>query len=58
MLGSIICVLVVLLAMFCLWVGLSGLLVAEPAGGLLRTLGGFVAYFAIVAGTIVAMLRA
>ena len=57
MLGAIGCILVISLAMFCLWIGFSGMMVAEPAGGTLRTLAGFVGYFAVVAATIVAALR-
>src|SRR5581483_10147969 len=38
--GTIVCALVVVLAMASLWVGLSGLMNPDHAGGLARTLGG------------------
>jgi len=56
-LGAILCILVVAAAMACLWLGLSGLMVPDPAGGLLRTLGGFVGFFAVFLLTLVAMQR-
>jgi hypothetical protein len=40
-----------------LWIGLSGLLNPDHAGGLLRTLGGFVGFFAVFGLTLVAAAR-
>jgi hypothetical protein len=56
-LGSLVCAAVIALAFASLWVGLSGLVSADPADGLLRTLGGFVGFFLIFGLTLVAAVR-
>jgi uncharacterized membrane protein required for colicin V production len=55
--GFLMCFAVVALAMASLWVGLSGLMTPDHAGGLLRTLGGFVGFFVIFALVLVAAVR-
>jgi hypothetical protein len=54
-LGFVLCALWVALVFASLWLGLSGLMVTEPAGGVLRVLGGFAGFFLLVGITIVAM---
>jgi hypothetical protein len=49
--------LVVAVALACLGISLSGLMAVEPAGGLLRTLGGLVAFLIVVMLTLVAAAR-
>jgi hypothetical protein len=53
----VLCAGVVALAMVSLWIGLSGLLNPEHAGGLLRTLGGFAGFFVVFGLTLVAAAR-
>jgi hypothetical protein len=55
--GFLICSAVVALAMASLWVGLSGLMTPDHAGGLLRTLGGFAGFSVVFALTLVAAAR-
>ncbi len=55
--GTIVCALVVVLAMASLWVGLSGLMNPDHAGGLARTLGGVAGFFVVFALTLVAAVR-
>jgi hypothetical protein len=57
LLMGLVCAAVVALAMGSLWIGLSGLVTPDHAGGLLRTLGGFVGFFAVFALTLVAAAR-
>ena len=40
-----------------LWIGLSGLLNPDHAGGLLRTLGGIAGFFVVFGLTLVAAVR-
>jgi uncharacterized membrane protein required for colicin V production len=56
-LSFIVCACVVALAMASLWTGLSGLMNPDHAGGLLRTLGGFVGFFVVFGLTLVAAAR-
>jgi hypothetical protein len=56
-LSFIVCICVVGLAMASLWTGLSGLMNPDHAGGLLRTLGGFVGFFVVFGLTLVAAVR-
>src|SRR5215468_12445007 len=56
-LSFIVCACVVALAMASLWTGLSGLMNPDHAGGFLRTLGGFVGFFAVFGLTLVAAVR-
>jgi hypothetical protein len=56
-LSFIICVGVVALALASLWTGLSGLMNPDHAGGLLRTLGGFVGFFVVFGLTLMAAVR-
>lgn len=56
-LGFILCSVVVALAMASLWIGVSGLMNTDHAGGLLRTLGGFAGFFLIFCLTLVAAVR-
>jgi hypothetical protein len=53
----IVCAGVVALAMASLWTGLSGLMNPDHAGGVLRTLGGFVGFFVVFGLTLVAAVR-
>jgi len=53
----LLCAGTVALAMTSLWIGLSGLLNPDHAGGLLRTLGGFVGFFVVFGLTLVAAAR-
>jgi uncharacterized membrane protein required for colicin V production len=55
--GFLVCCAVVALAMASLWVGLSGLLNPDHVGGLGRTLGGIVGFFAIFGLTLIAAAR-
>jgi hypothetical protein len=55
--GTVVCALVVGVAMASLWVGLSGLMHPDHAGGLARTLGGLVGFFLVFALTLVAAVR-
>jgi hypothetical protein len=55
--GSLVCAAVMALAFASLWVGMSGLVNPDPAGGLLRTLGGFVGFFLIFGLTLVAAVK-
>ena len=55
--GIAACLLVVGAGVLCLWIGFSGLLSPDPAGGLTRTLGGFVGFFLLYLATIAAMQR-
>src|SRR5262249_37196518 len=55
--GGLACLLVVAAAMGSLWLGLSGLLQPEHAGGMARTLGGIVGFSLIFALTLVAAVR-
>jgi hypothetical protein len=57
LLAGLLCIAVVAVAMGSLWVGLSGFLNPDHAGGLLRTLGGVVGFFAVFALTLVAAVR-
>ena len=50
----VICAGVIAVAMTSLWIGLSGLMNPDHAGGLLRTLGGFVGFFVVFGLTLVA----
>jgi len=52
-----LCALWVAVGLISLWIGLSGMMVIEPAGGLFRTLGGFIGFFAVFALTLVGMSR-
>ena len=54
-LSFIVCACVVTLAMASLWTGLSGLM--NPAGDVLRTLGGFAGFFVVFGLTLVAAVR-
>ena len=54
-LSFIVCACVVALAMASLWTGLSGLM--NPAGDVLRTLGGFAGFFVVFGLTLVAAVR-
>jgi len=54
---AIFCVAVVAVAMGSLWIGLSGLLNPDHAGGLLRTLGGIAGFFVVFGLTLVAAAR-
>jgi len=56
-LSFIVCTCVITLAMASLWVGLSGLMNPDHAGGLLRTLGGFAGFFGVFGLTLVAAAR-
>jgi hypothetical protein len=56
-LSFIICACVVALAMASLWIGLSGLMNPDHAGGFLRTLGGVVGFFVVFGLTLVAAVR-
>jgi len=53
----LVCAGIVALAMASLWVGLSGLMNPDHAGGLLRTLGGLVGFFVVFGLTLVAAVR-
>jgi hypothetical protein len=53
----LICAGVIVLALTSLWFGLSGLMNPDHAGGLLRTLGGFVGFFLVFGFTLVAAVR-
>jgi len=55
--GFTLCALWLAVGMTSLWIGLSGLMTTEPAGGALRTLGGFIGFFSVFALTLVAMSR-
>jgi hypothetical protein len=55
--GAVVCALVVAAAMASLWLGLSGLMNPDHAGGLARTLGGVVGFFVVFALTLVAAAR-
>jgi hypothetical protein len=55
--GALACALVVVVAMGSLWLGLSGLMHPDHAGGLARTLGGVAGFFAVFALTLVAAAR-
>jgi hypothetical protein len=57
LLGAVVCAAVVALAFASLSVGLSGLLVPDPTGGVLRTLGGLVGFFVIFGLTLVAAAK-
>lgn len=57
MMGLLGSTLVVGAALFFLGLSLSGLMQMEPAGGLLRTFGGLVAFLVVALGTIVAAAR-
>jgi hypothetical protein len=57
LLGAVVCAAVVALAFVSLAVGLSGLLLPDPTGGLLRTLGGLAGFFVIFGLTLVAAAR-
>jgi hypothetical protein len=48
-LGFLLSVVIVAVALTALGVGLSGLMTVDPAGGLVRTLGGLMGYLVIVA---------
>jgi hypothetical protein len=56
-LAALLCIAVVAVAMGSLWIGLSGLLGTEHAGGLARTLGGIAGFFVVFALTLVAAVR-
>lgn len=56
-LAALLCIAVVAVAMASLWIGLSGLMNPEHAGGLLRTLGGVAGFFLVFALTLVAAVR-
>ena len=56
-LSFIVCACVVALAMASLWIGLSGLMNPDHAGGFLRTLGGFGGFFVVFGLTLVAAVR-
>jgi uncharacterized membrane protein len=55
--AALLCIAVVAVAMASLWIGLSGLMNPEHAGGLLRTLGGVAGFFVVFALTLVAAVR-
>jgi hypothetical protein len=55
--AALLCTAVVAVAMASLWIGLSGLMNPEHAGGLLRTLGGVAGFFVVFALTLVAAVR-
>jgi hypothetical protein len=55
--GVIICFIWPAIGLTSLAIGLSGLMTVDPEGGLLRTLGGFVGFFAVFALTLMAMSR-
>jgi hypothetical protein len=55
--GSLVCLAVVGVAMASLWLGLTGLMSPDHTGGLLRTLGGFAAFYLIFLLTLVAAVR-
>lgn len=54
---ALACLLAVAAAMFSLWIGLSGLMVSDPPGGIIRILGGFVGFFAVFFVTLAMMQR-
>jgi hypothetical protein len=56
-LTAILCAVVVAVAMGSLWIGVSGLTGPDPAGGLLRTLGGIAGFYVIFGLTLVAAVR-
>jgi hypothetical protein len=56
-LGFFACAAVIALAFASLSVGLTGLMTPDPAGGLLRTLGGLVGFFVIFGLTLIAAVR-
>ena len=55
--AALLCIAVVAVAMASLWIGLSGLMNPEHAGGLLRTLGGVAGFFVVFGLTLVAAVR-
>jgi hypothetical protein len=55
--GFMLCVLWSVVGLTSLAIALSGFMAADPAGALLRTLGGFVGFFAVFALTLFAMSR-
>jgi hypothetical protein len=56
-LGMFWCILLTAVGMGVLAIAVSGLTTPDPAGGLLRTLGGLVAFLGICLGTVIMMLR-
>ena len=55
--AALVCAAVVAVGMGSLWIGLSGLLSPDHAGGLLRTVGGLAGFFVVFALTLVAAAR-
>jgi hypothetical protein len=56
-LGFTLCALWVALGLISLGIGLSGMMVIDPPGGLLRTLAGFIGFFSVFLLTLVGMSR-
>jgi hypothetical protein len=55
--AALVCAAVVAVGMGSLWIGLSGLVSPDHAGGLLRTVGGLAGFFVVFALTLVAAVR-
>ena len=55
--AALVCAAVVAVGMGSLWIGLSGLLSPDHAGGILRTVGGLAGFFVVFALTLVAAAR-